>query len=105
MGFGAIVTSGAQNKLLNNDLFSRITEVRVEQSLDAPTRYAIRLEDDICSNDFEMLNATDLKCGVMMAIAVKSGTKVKCLVRGPITLARSSFTLGGPGSWYEIHGE
>jgi hypothetical protein len=105
MGFGAFIASGDQNKLLREDLVGRITEVRVEQSLDDPTSYAIRLEDDICSNDFEVMNAVDLKCGVMMAIAVKAGDQIKCLVRGPITHVRSSFTLGGPGSWYEIHGE
>ena len=27
-----------------------------------------------------------------------------CLVRGPITERKSSITLGGPGSWYEVRG-
>jgi hypothetical protein len=105
MGFGAIVAAGEQNKLLKDDLLNRITEVRVEQTLDDPTRFAIRLEEDICKSDFEIIRAPEISCGTMMSVAVKVGDKVICLVRGPITDIYSNFMLGGPGSSCEIRGE
>jgi hypothetical protein len=105
MGFGAIVASGDQNKLLKDDLFNRITEIRVEQTLDDPTRFAIRLEDDICKNDFEIIRAPEIQCGTIIAIAVKVGGKTTCLVRGPITDVHSNFMLAGAGSSCEIRGE
>src|SRR5687768_2921962 len=105
MGYGAIITSGEKNKLLRDDLVGGIIEVRVEQSLDEPTRFAIRFNDDICGGDFEVFNAPELQCGTIMTIAVKAGDSTKCLVRGPIMDVNSSIMLGGPGSWYEVHGE
>ena len=105
MGFGAIIASGEKNRLLRGDLVGGITEVRVEQSLDDPTRFAIRFQDDSCGGDFEVMNAPELQCGTMITVAVKVADKAKCLVRGPITDVRSSIMLGGPGSWYQVHGE
>jgi len=105
MGFGAIVGTGEQNKLLKDDLLSRITEIRVEQTLDDPTRFAIRLEDDICGNQFEILRAPDIECGTIMAIAVKLNGDTTCLVRGPVTDVHSNLMLGGAGSSCEIRGE
>src|SRR5262245_5593893 len=105
MGFGAIIASGDNNTLLRDDLVNRIAEVRVEQSLDEPTRFAIRLEDDICDGDFGVMYASELQCGTMITIAVQVGDAIKCLVRGPITDAHASFALGGPGTSYEIWGE
>jgi hypothetical protein len=105
MGFGAIVAAGEQNKLLKDDLLSRITEIRVEQTLDDPTRFAIRLEDDIFANQFEILRALDIECGTIMAIAVKVNGDTTCLVRGPVTDVHSNLMLGGAGSSFEIRGE
>jgi hypothetical protein len=105
MGFGAIVASGEQNRLLKDDLLNRITEIRVEQTLDDPTRFAIRLEDDICKNGFEILRSPDIECGTIIAIAVKINGKTTCLVRGPITDVHSNLMLAGAGSSCEIRGE
>jgi hypothetical protein len=105
MGFGAVITSGEKNTILRDDIVNFITEVRVEQSLDDPTHFAIRFEEDICGGKFEVRNAKELQCGTMIAIAVAVGSGLKCLVRGPITDASSNFVLGGPGSTYEIQGE
>jgi len=105
MGFGAIVASGDENKLLKDDLLNRITEVRVEQTLDDPTRFGIRLEEDICKGDFEIIKAPEIQSGTMISIAVKVGDRVTCLVRGPITDVDSNFMLSGAGSSCEIRGE
>jgi hypothetical protein len=105
MGFGAIVTVGQENKLLKADVLNRMTEIRVEQTMDDPTRFAIRLEDDICKNEFEMLRTPDIQCGTIMAVAVKINGETTCLVRGPVTDVHSNFMLGGAGSSFEIRGE
>ena len=47
MGFGAIIASGANNTFLRDDLLDCLTEVRVEQFLDEPTRFALRFQEDI----------------------------------------------------------
>jgi hypothetical protein len=105
MGFGAVITSGDNNTLLRDDLLNFVTEVRVEQSLDDPTRFAIRFEDDICGGKFEVMHDPDLQCGKMISVAVQVGKDLRCLVRGPITDSSASFMLGGPGTTYDIRGE
>jgi hypothetical protein len=105
MGFGAIIASGEKNTLLRNDLVDCITEVRVEQSLDDPTRFAIRFQEDISGGQPHVKESPELGCGQMITIAVKVGVDIKCLVRGPITEREWSAMLGGPGSWYEIRGQ
>ena len=104
MGLGAIITSGEQNALLPDQLLECITEVRVEQSLDEPTRFAIRFQEDLEGGEPTIMKADELQCERMITIAVSAGGAIKCLVRGPITDVKCSVKLGGPGSWYEIHG-
>ncbi|MDJ0861088.1 MAG: hypothetical protein QNJ82_02485 [Gammaproteobacteria bacterium] len=105
MGFGAIILSGDDNRLLSEDLTDSLTEVRVEQFLDRPTRFAMRFQEDY-NDDGEprMVEATELSPEQMITVAVEDGDGLKCLVRGPITVLKSSFALGGPGSWFEVHG-
>ncbi len=105
MGFGAIIASGEKNKLLSDGLLDCITEVRVEQSLDDPTRFAIRFQEDLSDGEPRMGKAPELQCQQMITIAVQVGDAMKCLVRGPITNIKSSVMLGGPGSWYEVRGQ
>jgi hypothetical protein len=105
MGFGAVIASGDKNAFLPDALVNCIAEVRVEQTLDDPTRFAIRFQDDICDGRFEAMDAPELQCGRMITIAVKVGGDLRCLVRGPITDATSSFVLGGPGTTHQIQGE
>jgi hypothetical protein len=105
MGFGAIIASGENNLLLRDDLLDCITEVRVEQSLDDPTHFAIRFQEDISGGQPRIRGAPDFKCGQIITIAVKVGDEIKCLVRGPITEREWSVMLGGPGSWFEIRGQ
>ena len=105
MGFGAIIASGEKNKLLSERLLDSITEVRVEQFLDYPTQFAIRFQEDIVAGEPMLMKAPELQCEQMLAIAVKTGDKIECLVRGPITDVKCSITRGGPGSWYEVRGQ
>lgn len=105
MGFGAIIASGDKNKLLSNELLECITEVRVEQTLDGSTRFAIRFQEDINEGEPRIGKAPELQCQKMITIAVQVGDTMKCLVRGPVTHVRSSVMLGGPGSWYEVRGQ
>jgi hypothetical protein len=105
MGFGAIITSGEKNELIREDLVDCITEVQVKQFLDRSTLFAIRFQEDFSGGQPRVQVAPELRCGQMIAVAVKVGGEIKCLVRGPITEREWSAMLGGPGSWYEIRGE
>jgi|GEM_PF-1054935 len=105
MGFGAIIASGEKNQLLSDDLMDCLTEVRVEQFLDEPTRFAIRFQEDIRDGEPFIMKSPELQCNQMITIAVQVDQKMKCLVRGPITDMKCSVTLGGPGSWHEVHGQ
>jgi len=107
MSFGAILASGDGNELLPEDLLECLTEVRVEQFLDRPTEFAVRFQEDLIGGEPRIQGSPALQTEGMFAIAVpaisaKGG--FECLVRGPITEARFSMQLGGPGSWFEIHG-
>jgi hypothetical protein len=105
MGFGAIIAGGEQNALLKEGLVDCLTEVRVEQFLDEPTRFALRFQEDISEGQPRIAPASELQVEQMLTIAVKLGDTIRCLVRGPVTDTRSSTMLGGPGSWHEVHGE
>jgi hypothetical protein len=104
MGFGAIITTGEKNKLVREDLVDCITEVRVEQFLGRSTLFAVRFQEDFSGGQPRIQIAPELGCGEIIAIAVKVGGEIRCLVRGPITKREWSAMLGGPGSWYEIRG-
>ena len=105
MGFGAIIASGKNNTLLRDDLLDCLTEVRVEQFLDEPTRFALRFQEDISNGEPLIMQAPELKCEQIMTIAVQVDDGITCLVRGPITEVKCSVKLGGPGSWHEVHGQ
>jgi hypothetical protein len=96
MGFGAIIASGEKNKVLRDDLLDCLTEVRVEQFLDEPTRFAIRFQEDIRDGNLFIMKSPELQCEQMITIAVQVGDAMRCLVRGPITDIKCSVKLGGP---------
>ena len=105
MGFGAIIATGTGNTPLGDDLAECLIEVRVEQSLDEPTRFGIRVRDDISDGQPMAARAPELQVDQMITIAVQlEDDTTLCLVRGPITDTQAHYTLGGPGSWYEVHG-
>jgi len=104
MGFGVLLAS--DDKLLGDDLISCLVEVRVEQSLNQPTRWAVRFLDDISVKTGQptIANAPQLQPGKMLTIAVPDGNGVTVLVRGPIEEIDCNVTLGGPGSWVQYGG-
>ena len=104
MSFGAIIASGTGNTLLNQALSECLIEVRVEQSLDEPTRFGIRVREDIADGKPMAARAAELKKDEIISIAVQKEDGLVCLVRGPITDSQAEYTLGGPGSWFEVHG-
>jgi hypothetical protein len=73
MGFGALIAAGEKNKLLRDDLVDCLIEVRVEQSLDEATRFAIRFQEDISNGEPLIMKAPELQCEQMMIIAVQVG--------------------------------
>ena len=104
MGLGAIIAIGENNTLLDGDLAGCITEVRVEQKLDEPTQFAVRFLDDIEDGRLRHANDDRLAIHTIVSVIVEVGDVLACLVRGPIVEHKSEVTLGGPGSWFEIHG-
>ena len=106
MGFGFQIVTGDANEPIGEQLIEAVTEVRVEEELSKPTRYAIRFDDDICEGQPTVLSATALQPGQMLGVIVwDSESLPRCLVRGPVTKVKSSAVTGGPGSWLEVHGE
>jgi hypothetical protein len=103
MGFGASIAIGTGNRPLDADLVGCVAEVRVEQSLDEPTNFAVRFADDIEDGRMRLASDERLKAGTLVTIAVDVDQKPVVLVRGPVTEHRSQMTVGGPGSWFEIH--
>jgi hypothetical protein len=104
MGFGAIIAMGENNMPLDEDLAGCLVEVRVEQTLDDPVQFAIRFLDDIENGRLRMANDDRLAVETIVTVAVEVGERLVALVRGPVTEHRSQMTIGGPGSWFEIHG-
>jgi len=104
MGFGAIIASGESNGLLAEDIMGCLTEVRVEQFLDQPTRFALRFQEDLQDGEPRIAQSAELQAEQIITIAVAVGDRLVCLARGPITERRSSMTVGGPGSFYEVRG-
>ena len=106
MSLGLMITSGELNVPLAASIMQYVSEVRVEQELSKPWRFAVRFEEDICGDFMENGTQKDLQPGMMIAVIVREDdTTARCLVRGPIQKVKTSIVTGGPGSWYEIHGE
>lgn len=105
MGFGAVLASGDDNVVLPEELMACVTEVRVEQFLDRPTEFAVRFQEDLSGGEPRVMKSDELQAERRFSIAVPDKKGLKCLVRGPITECKCSFQLGGPGSWFEIHGQ
>ena len=95
MSFGAIVTAGESNRPLDADLAGALAEVRVEQLLDGPSRFALRFLDDISDGRPAIADDSRLAIGTILSVLVETGDGLKCLIRGPVTDHRSELRLGG----------
>ena len=105
MGFDLLIAGGPDNRLFAEDLLSCVVEVRVEQKLDEPTRFAVRFQDDIEDGKLKKAGVAALQIGQLVTIAVDRGKdQYACLCRGPILEHESVMTQGGPGSSFTIHG-
>jgi hypothetical protein len=105
MGFDLLIAGGTDNRLFGDDLLSCVVEVRVEQTLDQPTRFAVRFQDDIEDGRLKKASLPELQIGQLVTIAVDRGQdQYVCLCRGPILEHESQMTRGGPGSSFTILG-
>lgn len=105
MGFDLLIASGTDNRIFSEDLLACLIEVRVEQTLDQPTRFAVRFQDDIQDGKLVKAGLSELKVGQILTIMVDKGEdKYACLCRGPILAHESEMTLGGPGSSLTVIG-
>lgn len=102
----AAVPSPMSLQCLPDDLDGLIVEVRVEQDMSRPTKFAVRFEEDICDGEHKVLTAKSIELGTLVAVLVPDEHEaLVCLVAGQVTKLKSSAVTGGPGSWLEIHGE
>lgn len=104
MGFDLLLAGGTGNTLFSEELLGCLVEARVEQSLDDPTKFAVRFLDDLEDGALIKPRLPELQVGEMITIVVSGGAGYRCLARGPILEHRSEITRGGPGSWFEVHG-
>lgn len=105
MGFDLLLAGGTDNRLLSGDLLSCVVEVRVEQTLDQPTRFAVRFQDDIEDGKLVKAGLPELQIGQLVTIAVDRGQdSYQCLCRGPILEHEQVMTRGGPGSSLTVLG-
>lgn len=105
MGFDLLLAGGPDNRLFGDDLLSCLVEVRVEQALDVPTRFAIRFQDDIQDGKLKKTGLAELQLGQVVAIVTDRGRgRYACLCRGPILEQESQATRGGPGSSLTVMG-
>jgi hypothetical protein len=104
MGFDLVIAGGPENRLFPEELMACLVEVRVEQTLDEPTRFAIRFQDDIVDGALRKASVPELQVGREVAVAVRAGDALQVLVRGPILGTQSQMTRGGPGSAYTVEG-
>ncbi len=104
MGFDLVIASGEDNRIMGDPLLGCLVEVRVEQKLDEPTKFAVRFLEDIQDGQPQKARQPELKLEQIITIAVRDGDDLACLCRGPVLERQAEMTQGGPGSWFEIRG-
>ncbi|HLT39612.1 MAG TPA: hypothetical protein VK034_25185, partial [Enhygromyxa sp.] len=109
MSFGAIIAvqKGPVWVPVDFGIECALTEVRVEQSIDEQTTFALRFQEDY-ENDKPTVTEHELfKSPIELAILVPKGPRSKeliCLVRGQIEQIEFDVAHGGPGSSFEARG-
>lgn len=105
MAVPAILTLGTDNAPAAFGFTNWISEIRIEQSLSKPAKFAIRFEDDICGDKMALPDESKLQAGQTVGVLVGAPSgKLQCLVRGPIVKVKNSVVIGGASSWFEVHG-
>lgn len=106
MAMAALIFFGDGNLAFPEDAMGWLAEIRVEQELNKPTKFALRFEDDLCGDGPAMADRAEIAPTTMITIMAGAGNVAPvCLARGPIVRVRSSTQLGGSGSWIEAHCE
>jgi hypothetical protein len=97
------------NGALDEALTAAASEITVEQSVDAITKFRVKFLIDICDGAFTTVDDARLKPGgspeTEIAIVGTARDTAHCLVRGVVTKRRVSLANGGPGSFLEIEGQ
>jgi hypothetical protein len=104
MGFGAIVTSGKQNRNFADELYASLVEIRVEQAIDQVTEFALLFEEDILNGEPMLFDRPEIAIGQMLSVIVLGADQARCLVRGPIVEVEHQARIGGPGSVLIVRG-
>ena len=92
----------------DNGLTEEASEIEVQQSIEGPTTFRVRLAVDICGVDFSLLEDERLNPGnpdTEVTITALLNGETSVLVHGIITERQVNLTEGGPGSWLEIRGQ
>lgn len=106
MALEAQIFFGDANLAMPEDAMGWLVEIRVEQELNKPTKFALRFEDDLCGDGPAMEGRDEIAPNMMITVIAGAGNVPPvCLARGPIVRLRSSSQLGGAGSWVEAHCE
>lgn len=98
----------AVNQQLDNDLTAEAAEIEVQQSIEGPTTFRIRVAMDICDSEMHLIDDARLNPGQpdteITVMALLSG-KVFVLSHGVIVERQVNLVEGGPGSYLEIRGQ
>jgi hypothetical protein len=110
VGFGAIIAvkQGPSYVFLDDDLESALTEIRVEQHLNAPTTFGLRFQEDFDDDKARVAEHPLFNQSTELAILVPDGPDSKrfvCLVRGTITQVSFDVDIGAVGSAVEVRGQ
>ena len=70
MSFGAVIATGTGNALLSAPLAECLIEVRIEQTLDEPARFGIRVREDISEGEPMAARSSELRAEQIITIAV-----------------------------------
>jgi hypothetical protein len=110
VGFGAIIAikKGLFYMPVDAALTAALTEIRVEQSLDRQTSFALRFQENYDNNKPSITEHELFSSPTELAIVVPDGPgsyQLKCLVRGQIEQVSFDIASGGIGSSFEARGQ
>jgi Phage tail baseplate hub (GPD) len=87
-----------------DDALTAAATIEVDEWLDAPARYAVRLPAAIADGDLPLLVDDRIGPGSELAVVAEHGLARECLVWGPVTGQRIELVHGGEGSAVTVDG-
>jgi hypothetical protein len=91
------------NGAVNVELAEAST-VEIHERMGEATTFRVRYSVDILSGDLPVLTDARLAPGSELAIFVKSGSNLMCLVKGPVSGQQIHLSHGGAGSYVDVLG-